>query len=312
MSVSSQQHSIVTIARTHLFFPQETWVPLFRCPLAVSVPSASSGLIERLSGYLLLHLINCCAPLARVTHVAVYSLKPSTIVPVSTSCPLALHSLLVLHLRSLPASFHPSSACHLIRRAHRFLFFFLPTGLPSPTVAPSHILRDVAVPSIAPIGPGFALLQSRHSPQLLPSGKFCCCCLNLTLAATRPRTGITPQEQGRGKDNTSAVEFSKVCTVSCACARLFFYSVSFYLLYYFLHVPLVRAVCPTFLTCPFSHVPSMFLKMYPNSILLTTHHIVCGSNVFLLHRFDVSNPDVSVLQSFLLWLILEIFDLRLL
>ena len=56
----------------------------------------------------------------------------------------------------------------------------------------------------------------------------------------------------------------------------------------------------------------MLLKMYPNSFLLTTHHVACGSNVFLLHRFDVCNPDVSVLQCFLLWLVLDIFDLRLL
>ena len=56
----------------------------------------------------------------------------------------------------------------------------------------------------------------------------------------------------------------------------------------------------------------MFLKMYPNSFLLTTHYVVCGSNVILLHRFDVCKANVSVLQYFLLWLVLEIFDLRLL
>ena len=157
MSVSSQQHSIVTIARTHLFFPQETWVPLFRCPLAVSVPSASSGRIDRLSGHLLLHLINCCASIS--SSYSCCSLFPSAFNDRARQHELPTCSPLTFGPPpAFTASVFPSFFCSPLHSAcSRFLFFFLPVGLPSPTVAPSHILRDAAVPSIAPIGRGFCL-----------------------------------------------------------------------------------------------------------------------------------------------------------
>ena len=274
MSPSSQQHAIVTIARTHLFFPrqsepctwdsvnaqvplQETMVMMFRCPFEVCVFHPLP--VAALTGF---REICCCIkstvvlPLARVTHVAVGSLLPSTIVPVSTSCPLALHSLLILRLRSLPASFHRSSACHFIRRALRFLFLFLPFGLPSPTVAPSHTLCDAAVPSIAPIGRRFC-----HTEVTTFSSVFACVqilLLLLQLDSCRQKTahtGITPQEQSTGKYNTSTVEFSTVCTVSCVCARLFFSSVSSHLHNEFSHVRLMRA--------SLSHLPN--LSFFPRS-----------------------------------------------
>ena len=155
------------------------------------------------------------------------SLLPSTIVPVSTSCPLALHSLLVLHLRSLPASFHRSSACHFIRRAPVSYFSSFQLGcLLQPSLHPTFCVMLLFHPSPRLVE---VLPYCGHDTLLCFCAlcQFYCCCFNLTLAATKTaHTGITPQEQGRGKDNTSAVEFSTVCTVSCVCARLFFSSVS--------------------------------------------------------------------------------------
>ena len=122
------------------------------------------------------------------------------------SCPLARVAHLlsthfsVLHLRSLPASFHRSSACHFFRRAPASYFSSFQLGcLLQPSLHP-YILRDAAVPSIAPIGRGFC-----HTAVTTLSSVFACVpilLLLLQLDSCRPKTahtGSTPQEQGREK-----------------------------------------------------------------------------------------------------------------